>query len=175
MSNRTRSRGSRRCGVALAVGLASLAAPSFVQAAEVEPALGTAYDYSVLAGQGVTNVGPTFLQLDLGSSPNGAFADNGVLTQTPGAQQHFADAQALQAKSDLGTGYDTAAAEPSSATKTGQDLVGQTLTPGTYTWAGSITHSGGAVTLDGQGDPAARFIFQVAADMATQTGFSVNL
>ena len=58
---------------------------------------------------------------------------------------------------------------------TGVDLAGQNLTPGTYTWAGSITHSGGPVTLDAQGDPNARFIFQVAADMVTQTGFSVNL
>ena len=65
-------------------------------------------------------------------------------------------------------------ASRSSANKTGQDLVGQTLTPGTYTWSGSITHTG-TVTLDALGDPAARFIFQVAQDMTTQTGFSVAL
>ena len=55
MSNRTRSRGARRCGVALAVGLSSLAAPAAVQAAEVD--LGTAHPYPVLGGRAVTNTG----------------------------------------------------------------------------------------------------------------------
>jgi Ice-binding-like len=173
MSNRTRSRGARRCGVALALGLVSLAVPVAAQAAEVEPALGTAYDYSVLAGPAVTNDGISGLDAKLGVAPGNTFTDNGALT-IGGGLPDLGNAAALQAQVDLTNGYNTARGEPSSSNKTGQDLVGQTLTPGTYTWSGSITHTG-TVTLDALGDPAARFIFQVAADMTTQTGFQVAL
>ena len=66
--------GARRSGVALiAVPLAGAVMLMFANTANaaIVPTvgMGTAANYSVLAGQGVTNVGNTTMQRNLGSSP----------------------------------------------------------------------------------------------------------
>src|SRR4051812_15466292 len=65
--------------------------------------LATAASFSVLAGQGVTNTGPSLISHDLGTHPNPSvtgFPPGQVLGAV-----HAADAVALQAKADLVTAY----------------------------------------------------------------------
>jgi hypothetical protein len=170
MSDRTRSRGARRCGVALVLGLATLAAPTAAQAAEVN--LATANPFSVLGGVSVSNTGPSVLGGDLGVSPGNTTP--GYTALMVGGAIHAGDATALQAQADLTAAYGVAAGEPSSSNRTGTDTAGQTLIPGTYTWS-SDANLTGPLTLDGQGDANSRFIFQIGSALDTGTGFSVAL
>ena len=50
---------------------------------------------------------------------------------------------------------------------TGQDLGGQTLTPGVYCFPGSPATLSGELILDAQGDPNAVFVFQVGTTLTT--------
>jgi hypothetical protein len=120
---------------------------------------GTAGDFAVLGGSTVTNTGATVLTGDLGLSPGTSIS--GFPPGEVRGAVHQTDAVALQAKKDLVTAYDDAAGRVSSATISA-DLGGQTLTPGVYRGAPSL-HLTGTLTLDGQGDQNAVFIFQAPA------------
>jgi hypothetical protein len=50
------------------------------------------------------------------------------------------------------------------------NLGGQTLTPGLYTSSTSLAISSGDLTLDGQGDEDAVFIFQMGSTLTTTSG-----
>jgi hypothetical protein len=155
---------------ALTLAVAFAAVPVAAQAAAVD--LGTAAPFVVLGGSTVTNTGPSVLGGDLGVSPGSAITGfpPGMVT----GAIHASDAVALQAQSDVTTAYNTAAGEPSTVNLTGQDLGGMTLSPGTYTFDTSAQLTG-ALTLDGQGDPNARFVFQVGSTLTTASASSVSL
>ncbi|WP_442577300.1 ice-binding family protein [Microbacterium sp. F51-2R] len=92
-----------------------------------------------------------------------------------GGTTHAADAEALQAQSDLTIAYDTAAGQASDgAIPNGGELGGLTLVQGVYTAASSAGLTG-TVTLDGQGDPAAVWVFQIGSTLITATGSAVDL
>ncbi|WP_202949979.1 ice-binding family protein [Arthrobacter sp. Rue61a] len=131
--------------------------------------LGTAASYSVLAATTVTNTGPTTLQRDLGLSPGTAIT--GFPPGIAAGTTHAADAVALQAQSDLTTAYNNAAGQALTASVSG-DLVGRTLTEGVYKSTSSLALSG-QLTLDGQGNPASVFIFQVASTLITASASSI--
>ncbi|MBM7411952.1 hypothetical protein JOE38_001775 [Clavibacter michiganensis] len=150
---------------------AALLAPASAFAATATVGLGTAASYSVLAGQGVTNTGPTTLSADLGTSP--AASVTGFPPGVVGGATHAADAAAGQAQSDLTTAYDDAAGRPTTAAVPA-DLVGSTLTPGVYTAAGPLANTG-TVTLDAQGDPSAVFVIQAPSSLTTGSGSRVSL
>jgi hypothetical protein len=86
---------------------------------------------------------------------------------------HSADAFALQAQNELTAAYNAAAGAASTATKAG-DLGGQTLFAGVYTSSSSLGITG-TLTLDGQNNPNAQFIFQVASALTTATSSNVVL
>jgi hypothetical protein len=153
----------------LFVGLVTVSSP--VGAAEATVGLGTAGTYSVLGGQTVTNTGPSTLAGDLGVSPGTAIT--GFPPGTVGGATHAGDASAAQAQSDLVIAYDDAAGRAPTASVAG-DLVGQTLTAGVYNSTGPLALSG-TLTLDGQGDPSAVFIFQIASTLTTASASHVNL
>ena len=133
---------------------------------------GTAADFAVLGGSTVTNTGPTVLTGDLGLSPGTSIT--GFPPGTVNGTIHQTDAAALQAQKDLTTAYDDAAGRTSTATISA-DLGGQTLTPGVYKGAPSL-HLTGTLTLDGQGDKNAVFIFQTpASTLITASGSRVVL
>jgi hypothetical protein len=149
----------RRCGAGLLVALlVTAASASTAQAASV--ALGTAERFAVLAGQTVTNTGPSVISGDLGVSPGTAMTGFPPGSVTAGSV-HAADAVALQAQRDLTSAYNDAAGRSSTATISA-DLAGKTLTPGIYTSASSLGLSG-ALTLDARGDPNAVFVFQAGS------------
>ena len=75
--------------------------------------LGTSGSYSVLAGQAVTNTGPSTLEGDLGVSPGSALT--GFPSDQPRGASHAGDANSAQAQSDLTIAYNNAAGQASDA------------------------------------------------------------
>jgi hypothetical protein len=147
---------------------------SMTRAAHAPVGLGTADTFAVLGGTTVTNTGPTVISGDLGVSPGSAvtgfppgLVNNGAI--------HAADAVATQAQADLTTAYDDAAGRTMTADLTGQDLgtVG-TLTDGTYRFTSSAQLTG-TLTLDGQGNANAVFVFQIGSTLTTASASTVSL
>ena len=137
-------------------------------AAEAPVNLGTAANFSVLAGTTVTNTGPTFLAQSLGVSPGNT--DPGFPPGLVGGETHLGDAVALQAKNDLTTAYNDAAGR-TPFTNLPAELGGSTLTPGVYRiGAAQLT---GTLTLNSQNDPLAVFIFQISSTLITAPNSSV--
>jgi len=133
--------------------------------------MGQAAAFAVLAGSTVTNTGPTTVTGDLGLHPGTAVT--GFPPGTVNGTTHVADAVAAQAQADLTTAYNDAAGRTSDATVSA-DLGGQSLAPGVYTSASSLGLTG-TLTLDGQGDPSAVFIFQAGSTLTTASASQVSL
>jgi hypothetical protein len=171
---RGRRPGRVRGGLAvIAIGVtAALVGGRLAAAAEAPVGLGTAAAYAVLAGQTVTNTGPTTITGDLGVSPGSAVTGFPPGIVTGSGSIHVADAAALQAQADVTTAYNDAAGRTATATITA-DLGGQTFGPGVY--AGGTLGLTGTVTLNAQGDPNAVFVFQAASTLIVETGGTVAL
>jgi hypothetical protein len=163
---------SRRGTVALfvvpsLVVLALLAGDA--DAAQPPVDLGTADDFAVLAGQTVTNLGPSAITGDIGVAPGSAVTGLLALVGTI----HAGDAVAGQAKSDLANAYlDAAGRTP--PVPVAADLGSLTLAPGVYRSASSLGLTG-TLTLDGQGDPNAVFVFQAGSTLTTAASSRVNV
>jgi hypothetical protein len=149
--------------------LMALAGSSTAAATAVD--LGTARSYGVLAGQSVTNTGPSVISGDLGVSPGTAVT--GFPPGTVLGSVRVANALALQAQSDLTTAYNVLAGQPSDELISA-DLAGRTLTTGVYTASTSMGLSG-ELTLDAQGDPSAVFVFQAGSTLTTASASRVTL
>ena len=159
---------------AVAAGLlvALIPALSTPAAAATAPVgLGVASPYSVVAGQTVTNTGPSVLDGDIGLSPGTAIT--GFPPGHVDGDAHAADAVAANVASAVLNGWTVAAGRAPTADVAG-DIVGQTLTAGVYKSTSSLALSG-TVTLDAQGDPASVFIFQIASTLTTATASTVAL
>lgn len=156
---------------ALSMGLATSAS-----AAQPTVGLGNASAFAVLAGAGITNTGATTASGsfggDFGSSPNAAFTGETLVTTT-GTKYLAAAPQTAAAQIDLTTAYNDAAGR-TPATTIAADLGGQTLTQGVYNSASSIGLTG-TLTLDGENDPGAVFIFQAGSTLTTATSSRVLL
>jgi hypothetical protein len=133
--------------------------------------LAASASFAVLAGSGVTNTGATVLTGDLGSFPT--LSITGLASLTLGGLNQAGGAVAQQAKADLVVAYDNAAAKAPTAA-IAADLGGRTLAPGVYRSASSIGLTG-TVTLDGQGDPNAVFVFQAGSTLTTASASQVAL
>jgi hypothetical protein len=170
-NTRPRPRSSRAAFFAVAslVALALLATDAL--AAQPPVGLGTADSFAVLAGQTVTNTGPTTINGDLGVMPGSAIP--GFPPGKVNGAIHAADAVALKAQSDLTTAFNDAAGRTPPALLSA-DLSGLTLTAGVYKAPGALGLTG-ALTLDAQGDPNAVFIFQAASTLITASASHVNL
>ncbi len=133
--------------------------------------LGRSTSFAVLAGPAsVTNTGPTTVLGSLGVYPGSAVTGFPPGTVSDGTI-HAADGVAAGAQTDLITAYNQAAAEgPITATEPA-NLSGLTLTPGVYQTSsdGALSISGGALTLNGEGNPNAVFIFQTGSSLITGT------
>ncbi len=138
----------------------------------VAPPLGTAAGFALLGGSTVTNIGGTIVTGDLGVSPGSAITGfpPGVVVGTI----HAADAVAAQAQADGAVAYNNLAGQACDTELTGQDLGGLTLTPGVYCFSSSAQLTG-ILTLDGQGDPDAVFVFQIGSTLTTASAAEVLL
>ncbi len=159
---------------ALALGIGGslslvLATPAGAATAPVQ--LGTADAFAVLGGSTVTNVGSSVLTGDLGLSPGTAVT--GFPPGIVNGSLHVADAVALQAQVDTTTAYNSVAGRALDQTVTA-DLGGQTLAPGVYDSATSLSLTG-PLMLDAGGDPSAVFILRAGSTLTTASNSSVVL
>jgi len=152
--------------VVLSLGLTGLA-----KAAATSVGLGAADGFAVLGASTVTNTGPTIINGDLGLSPGTSVT--GFPPGVVNGVQHITDSVAANAQSDLTTAFNSAAGEGPTSPIVG-NLGGQTLTAGVYN-SGSSVGLTGTLTLDGQGNPNAVFVFQVGSALTTASSSSVNL
>jgi hypothetical protein len=165
-------------GATLALAVALVALPTAANAHDSDPIdLGSAGSFAVLSGSAITNTGDTFLSGTagghMGSYPTGTFSDNGELDATG---EIFIQAEDIltQAKSDLHDAYhQVASLEPTETITT--DLGGHTLTPGVYVSGHASLGLTGTLTLDGDGDPSAVFVFQAGSTLTTASNSEVLL
>src|SRR5450759_4271682 len=150
--------------------VAIMAVPTMSVAAQPPVDLGTTSGFAVLAGETITNTGPTTITGDVGLSPGSAFVDTGV---TLNGTAHISDAVATQAKTDLVTAYNDAAGRAVTSNEP-VELGGLTLGPGVYS-SGGVLGITGTLTLDAEGDPNAVFIFQSTATLTTASRSVVRL
>jgi len=143
--------------------LASIITPTSANAAAAyttQVDLLTAANYSVLS-PAVTNLGVTTMTGDLGTT--GALP--AVLPTVSGTTRLSTAAVpnplVTAAMTDVKTIYDALRARTQTSTLAG-DLIGRTFTSGVYFGGAAIANSG-TITLDGQNDPNAVFIFQIDA------------
>jgi len=156
----------------MAVFAVVLGAP-VAAAAQPTVGLGNAAPFAVLAGSTVTNTGPSVISGDVGVSP-GTAVTGFPPGQVNNGTVHAADAVAAGAQSDLTTAYNDAAGRTPATVESNPDLGGQTLAPGVYKVASAMGLTG-TVTLDGQNDPSAVFIFQAGSTLITASSSTVNL
>ena len=134
--------------------------------------LGTAAGFSMLGGTGVVNTGTgTHLADDLGLSPQGAIS--GFSPDMYGGELHDKDSTAAAAQTDLLAAIDDAAGRPKHTEVSG-NLANQTFHAGVHHSTPALALTG-TVTLDGEGDANAVFIFQTGAAMTTAASSNVNL
>jgi hypothetical protein len=135
--------------------------------------LGSAGNFAILGGSGLTSTGLTIITGDAGTSPTGTV--NGFPPGIINGTIHAADAIASQAKLDLTTAYNDAQSRSTNAISLPGDMSGLTFAPGLYVNSSSVLLSAGAVTLDGQGDVNAVFIFKAGSTLTTMAGTQVIL
>jgi len=133
--------------------------------AATDPNLGTAGNFAVLSGAGMTNTGPSWITGAIGASGAGI---TGFPPGTAGPQ-HVGDSTYTTAETDLVTAYNNAT-QPTTTDYTGVNLGGLTLGPGVYnqTTAPTLT---GTLTLDGFGV----YIFREGSTLVTASGSRVVL
>jgi uncharacterized repeat protein (TIGR01451 family) len=133
--------------------------------------LGTAGNFAILAGSGITNTGPTTITGDVGTFPTTTETGFGSVTLI--GTNHIGDAVTQAAKTDLTAAYNDAAGRVPAIAVSG-DLGGLTLVPGVYKSASSLGLTG-TLALNAQGDPNAVFIFQMGSTLTTASGSNVSL
>jgi len=134
--------------------------------------LGTAGAFSVVAGSGITNTGSSVINGNIGSYPTTTIT--GFPPGLVNGTNHAGDAVTQSAKTDLVTAYNDAAGR-TPVTTVPTELGGTTLVPGVYGSAAGTFGITGTVTLNGQGDPNAVFIFKTNSTLVTATGSTVSL
>lgn len=135
--------------------------------------LGTAADFAVLAGAGITVTGPTSITGDIGTFPTTTIT--GIGNVTLDGVNHAGDSVTQLAKTNLFDAYtDAAARTPTTLLGAVAELGGLTLMPGVYNGESSLGLTG-ILTLDAMGDPDAIWIFQAASTLITASASSVNL
>lgn len=164
----------------ISIGLAlAIAFPLFIQASNAATLaidLGSATDFAVLAGAGITVAGPINSSSITGHI--GSFAtttitglENLVLDGT----NHAGSSITQQAKLDLSGAYTDAAGRLASIHfPLAHNLGGSTLVAGVYNDPSSLFING-ALTLDAGGDPNAVWIFQAGSTLITGVSSTISL
>ncbi|NDP37311.1 MAG: DUF3494 domain-containing protein [Rhodoferax sp.] len=138
--------------------------------------------FTVLGAETVTNVPTSTIVGNVGVSPGDALPGfnwvSGTATadgQVTGGLVHSNTALAASAQAQLTTARLNLDSLGTGTTLTLADLVGLTLFPGVYTVHAGTTNLSGALTLDGQSNANAAWVFQMDADLITSSGSSVNV
>jgi LPXTG-motif cell wall-anchored protein len=158
--------------IALVIAIGATAGRT-ANASHVTPvSLGAAGSYAAFAAATITSSGPTIINGDLGLHPGTSVTGGPTVNGT----QNVANAAALSARTLLRGAYADAAGRTSDATVTGDTLGGRTFVSGVYS-GGALDLSTALpiVTLDGENDPTAVFIFQAASTLITAASTTVTL
>jgi hypothetical protein len=133
-------------------------------------------DLVALGSSTVTSTGATIVYGSVGVYPGTAIVGFPPGTTVPTANNlHSADSVAAQGQTDALTSYNYGAAQVCTVTYgSGHDLGGSTLTSGVYCFLGSAQITG-TVTLDGQYNPNAQWIFKTASTLTTSAGSNTKL
>ncbi len=158
----------KRIAVAVLIAVFTFGSAGIIRAA-TKVNLGTADNFAILAGSTITNTGSSVITGDLGLSPGTSVT--GFPPGTVSGTQHVTDGAAANAQTDLTTAYNNAAGQTSTTVPT--ELGGTTKTAGAYD-AGTLGITG-TLTLDGQGDSNAVFIFKAASTLITAGSSTVSL
>lgn len=156
--------------VAAGLGICSLAAATDAEAQN----LGTAEFFGVLGSSTVTNTGPSVIRGNVGVSPGSAITGFPPGIVVAPSTIHAADPVAAQARADTINAYNVLQGLPSQVNLTGQNLGGLMLSPAVYSFATSAQLTG-LLTLNGQGNTASRFIFQIGSTLTTASNSAVLL
>jgi len=140
--------------------------------ATAAPVLGSAVTYGILAGSTVTCVTGGTINADVGVSPGSTTTGFPPCVIT--GSTNLANAASAQAQLDLTTAYNYLAGRPCGTVVTPADLGGRTLAPGIYCTASSMAVTG-TVTLDGQGNANAVWVFQMGSTLTTGTSANIAL
>jgi hypothetical protein len=140
--------------------------------ASANPVLGSAVTYGILAGSTVTCVTGGTINADVGVSPGSTTTGFPPCVIT--GSTNLANAASAQAQLDLTTAYNYLAGRPCGTVVTPADLGGRTLPPGIYCTASSMAVTG-TVTLDGQGNANAVWVFQMGSTLTTGTTANIAL
>lgn len=146
--------------------------------------LGTADNFAVLAGSGITDTTPSVVSGDVGLSPTTGAAIGIPASEVTGTIYAVDAAGPVgsvnnatlvnAAKSALVTAYNDAAGQtPVSTVPT--ELGGTTKNAGIYDSAAGTFGITGTLTLDAQGDADAVFIFKAASTLITASASNVSL
>ena len=137
--------------------------------------------FAILGASAVTNVPTSVVVGNVGVSPGSAItgflSSPGVAVADPqvtSGEVHATTALAGQAQSDLTTARNTLSSL-GAGTLLSADLVGLTILPGVYTVPAGTSNLTGAVTLDGQGNLNALWVFQFASTLITSVNAVVNV
>ena len=124
--------------------------------------------FAVLGGTTVTFTGGGTVTGNIGLSPGSLFVP-GSPAITVNGTVYVNDPPAVQAQADLALAINDAEGRQNPTVLLPGNIGGQTLGPGVYKSATSLAISSGDLTLDGQGNPNAVFIFQMGTTF-TMTG-----
>jgi hypothetical protein len=168
---------ARRLAAIASLAALLSAAPFQAALAQTAPSLGTAQSFSVLGGTAVTCT-TSVITGDVGVFPGTAFTNTGCTIA--GAMPPATNAAAAQAHADFLSAY-TALAPQAGECDTAHILLSTipasvTLFPGTYCTGAALTATNVTLTLDGNGDANAVWIFKIGTGgtgALTGTGFSV--
>ena len=136
--------------------------------------LGRAAPYGILAGASVTCAGPPgTINASVGISPGSTLTGFGAGLCTITGTTDLGTPPADSAQLDLTTAYLALEGLPCNTTIVA-DLGGTTITPGVYCGSSTVGVTG-TLTLNGLGNPNARFVIKAGSTLTTASGASIAL
>jgi len=141
---------------------------------EAAPLLGSNLaSFAVLGASTVTNTGATTIGGNVGVSPGSAITGAGTISIT-GTYHTGSDPVAVAAQSELMTAI-TELEALGPGTTLSADLSGLVLFPGVYTVPAGVSNLTGTLTLNGNGDANAGWVFLMPGTLITSPGSVVNV
>lgn len=125
---------------------------------------------TIVGNVGVWSSGGANAITDFNSSPGVGVSD----PQVTGGSVYAGGALAQSAQGQLTTARDNLSSL-GAGTLLGADLSGMTLAPGVYTVPAGTTNLSGSLTLDGEGNANAAWVFQMPSTLITSSNSDVNV
>lgn len=170
--------------VVLVLATSMFTAGGTATAAPTPVGLGTATDYAIRAGTGVSDIPTSSISGNVGLSPGAGTLYTGLTCAEVVGTIYSIDgggpAPCVVGNAGLMTTVENDAraafnnaSSLSGATPVGPDLVGLNLVSGIYSFGGAPTNLSGTLTLNAQSDPNAVWIFQASSTLITSSGTTV--